>query len=68
MLRSNKTEQYRLRSIQVAATPLAVLCAGMCHDVNVSHLNSRREGQTGASLYETQKMNSPFPQQLPESL
>ena len=39
---------------------LAALCAGMCHDVSVSHLNSHGEGQTGESLYETQKWNSPF--------
>ncbi len=41
--------------------PLAALCAGMCHDVSVSHLNSHKEGQTGESLYETQKWNSSFP-------
>ncbi len=48
--------------------PSAVLCVGMCHDVSVSHLNSHGEGQTGVSLYETQKWNSIFPQQLQESL
>jgi hypothetical protein len=60
---------WKKRNVAVEVNmPLAVLCVGMCHDVSVSHLNSHGEGQTGESLYETQKWNSPFPRQLQESL
>ncbi len=48
--------------------PLAVLCVGMFHDDIVSHLNAHREGQAGASLYETQKWNCLFSRQILESL